>query len=263
MPELPEVEAVCRKLRRDAVGACITEARLLRKPNRRLERSVAGREITQVARRGKNILLALGDDLTLRVHLRMTGNLYVVDDARLYSADVRAWFRFEDGRALVLEDPRALGVIELLRRRELSSLLESLGPEPLSEEFSYEAFAALARQSRQPAKVFLMDQSRVAGLGNIYAAEALHRARVHPAKPMNRLSARKLSALHKTIVDVLVDAVQSACIAYAGPGRFEARETFTLAAYGREGEPCPACGRRIRRMMQAGRSTYYCPGCQR
>jgi formamidopyrimidine-DNA glycosylase len=186
-----------------------------------------------------------------------------VEDARLHSADVRAWFRFEDGRALVLEDSRALGVIELLGRRRRSALIESLGLEPLSGEFSCEAFVALARQSRQPAKVFLMNQSRVAGLGNIYAAEALHRARVHPAKPMNRLSARKLAALHKTIVDVLVDAVQSACIAYAGPGRFEARETFTLAAYGREGKPCPACGRLIRRMMQAGRSTYYCPGCQR
>jgi len=263
MPELPEVEAVFRKLRHDAVEARIREARLLRNRDRRMESAVAGRTITCVERRGKNILLSLSGDLTIRVHLRMTGNLYVIPDARQLVTTVRAWFRFDDGRALVLDDPRALGVVELLDETQLAELLTGLGPEPLSPNFDVETFVTSAAASRQPSKVFLMDQRRIAGLGNIYAAEALFRARIHPAKPMNQLSRRKLVALHKTIVEVLVDAVQSACIAYAGPGRFEARETFDLAVYGRRGESCTVCGRSIRRVLQAGRSTYYCPRCQR
>ena len=263
MPELPEVEAVCRKLRRDATGARIISARLLHRPNRRLERRVAGRTIRAVERRGKNILLHLDEDLAIRVHLRMTGNLYVIADLRSRPPSTRAWFTLDGGRGLILDDPRALGMIEIHTVAELEALMNELGPEPLSAEFSPEAFLSAARRSARPAKLFLLDQNRIAGLGNIYAAEALHRARVDPAKPLNRLTRRKLERLHQAIVEVLSHAVQSACIAYTGPGQFEASETFPLAVYGREGQACPVCARRVRRYVQGGRSTYYCPGCQR
>lgn len=263
MPELPDVEAVCRKLRRDAAGARIRKARLLRWPNRRLERLVAGRSIVEVRRRGKNLLLDLEGGGALRVHLRMTGNLYVIPEIRLRAATVRAYFLLDDGRALVLDDPRALASIELLNERDLRSLDRELGPEPLTGEFTLDGFFADTRRSRLAAKIFLMDQRHLAGLGNIYAAEALHRARIHPAKPMNQLSRRKVVALRESIVEILTDAVQSACNAYAGPGQFEAGETLALAVYGREGEACPACGRPVRRIPQGGRSTYFCPRCQR
>jgi formamidopyrimidine-DNA glycosylase len=263
MPELPEVEAVCRKLRRDAVGARITLARLIRRPDRRLAERLRGRRIAGVDRRGKNILLRLDSGLTLRVHLRMTGNLYVVPDVRFRPALARAVFELDGGGALVFEDPRALGVVELLGPAEADRFAESLGIEPLSDAFTPDWLAGAARRSRAPAKLFLMDQKRIAGLGNIYSAEALFRARIHPAKPMNRLSRKRLERLHQAIVGILDDAVQSACNAYTGPGKFEARETFPLAVYGREGERCPRCGRRIRRIPQHGRSTYFCPGCQR
>ena len=263
MPELPEVEAVCRKLRRDAAGARIVSVHLWRRRNRRLQTGAAGRTIRKIERRGKNILLHLDGDLAIRIHLRMTGNLYVIPDIRHRPTTTRDWFKLADGRGLILDDPRALGVVELRTGAEIETLMRGLGPEPLSPDFTLETFLDAARQSQTPAKLFLMDQNRIAGLGNIYAAEALHRARVHPAKPMNRLSRHKLQALHQAIVRVLTDAVQSACIAYTGPGRFKASETFSLAVYGREGEPCPVCGRRVRRYVQGGRSTYYCPGCQR
>ncbi|MCP5116855.1 MAG: DNA-formamidopyrimidine glycosylase, partial [bacterium] len=179
------------------------------------------------------------------------------------AATVRAWFVLKNGGGLVFDDSRTLGRMELLGPDEVAALHRELGVEPLSREFTPELFVSAARATRRPAKLYLMDQNHIAGLGNIYAAEALHTARVHPAKPMNRLSRKKLVALHAAIVGILRNAVKSACNAYSGPGRFESGETFHLAVYGREGEACYGCGRLIRRITQGGRSTYYCPGCQR
>lgn len=263
MPELPEVEAVCRKLRNEVPGAMIRRMRMERRQDEALERKVRGATILAVERRGKNVLLPLDNRYTVRVHLRMTGNLYTIPDSRFRSATIRAWFELTDGRGLVFDDPRALGVIELHRSADIARLLAALGPEPLGLEFTPEAFITAARSSRRPAKLYLMDQSRVSGLGNIYAAEALHRAGIHPAKPMNRISSRRLQRLHAVIVEVLEIAVQSACRAYSGPGSYNSDENFPVAVYGRVGLPCPVCSRPIRRIPQGGRSTYYCPGCQR
>lgn len=263
MPELPEVEAVRRKLNRDLAGAVIVAAHLVRRPDRGLEAQLRGRRFESVARRGKNLLLRLSDGAVLRVHLGMTGNLYAIDDARRRPATTRAWLKLEGGRTLVLDDPRALGRLELLSKVEAEQLDAELGVEPLAGDFTRQRLAELARASRAPAKLFLMDQKRISGLGNIYAAEALFRAGIHPAKPANRLSPQRIGRLHQAIVEVLDVAIQSACNAYSGPGRFDAGETFPLAVYGREGLPCPRCRRRIRRIRQAGRSSYFCPGCQR
>lgn len=263
MPELPEVEAVRRKLDREVARAVIVAARIVRRPDRALEAQLRGRRIERVGRRGKNLLIELDGDCILRVHLGMTGNLYPIRDARLRPVATRAWFELDDGRALVFDDPRALGRLELLTAAEAERLASGLGIEPTAPEFTAERFLELARRSRAPVKLFLMDQTRISGLGNIYAAEALFRAGIHPARPTNRLSRRRLERLYAAIVEALHVAIQSACNAYSGPGRFDASETFPLAVYGREGSACPRCRRRIRRIRQAGRSTYFCPGCQR
>jgi formamidopyrimidine-DNA glycosylase len=142
-------------------------------------------------------------------------------------------------------------------------LLASIGLDPLSPGFTVERFAALARRSRAAVKTFLMDQRRVAGLGNIYAAEALHRAGIDPRRRACRLSRARLSRLHRAIVGVLRRAVRSAARAYRRPGQFAEGEYFRLAVYGREGKPCPRCRRPIRRLPQGGRSSYFCPGCQK
>lgn len=263
MPELPEVEAVRRKLNREITGAVIAAAHLVRRPDRKLESRLRGRRIESVTRRGKNLLLELSGGAVLRVHLGMTGNLYTIADARRRPATTRAWLELDGGRALVLDDPRALGRLELLSVEQAEQLDASLGFEPVAREFTPQRLAELARASRAPAKLFLMDQKRISGLGNIYAAEALFRAGIHPAKPANRLSRQRIERLYRAIVEVLDVAIQSTCNAYSGPGRFDAGETFPLAVYGREGMPCPRCRQRIRRIRQAGRSTYFCPGCQR
>jgi formamidopyrimidine-DNA glycosylase len=256
MPELPEVEAVCRRLRRDALGAQIAVARILRpsvtRPQlpRTVEKRSAGRTIDAVRRRGKNILIDLSGGEVLHIHLRMTGNLSVIPDARFRSASTRAVFEFTDGRALVFDDPRALGKLWVGEER-----VGEIGMEPLDASFTEEAFENVARRSKKPVKLFLLDQKHVAGIGNIYAAEALFRAKVDPRKPAANLSKAKRAALQRAIVEVLQGAIGEA---YNTPG-----DEFPSDVYGREGEPCRRCRTIIRRIPQGGRSTYFCPRCQR
>ena len=269
MPELPEVEAVCRKLRRDAASATISSAHITRRritgrqDPATVETMVTGRSIERIHRRGKNILIDLSGALTIRIHLRMTGNLHVIPDHRLRPAATSAWFTFTDGRALLFEDTRGLGALTVHDAREIRALDTSLGAEPLSRKFTAQALIGSAEGLSQPAKLFLMDQRRIAGLGNIYAAEALFAARINPRKPIGRVSKPRLQALHAAIVAILRDAVQSAYRAYSRPGAFQEAEDFALAVYGRSGEPCLTCRSIIRRITQGGRSTYFCPKCQR
>lgn len=269
MPELPEVEIVTRRLRATAVGAVITGTGMYRpgmvRPQtpEQVRRAVHGRRIGLCERRGKNILVHLDNGHFIRIHLRMTGNVVVLPDHRARPATARLWFEFEDGRGMVLDDPRALGRVTAHSPGEAEALFANLGPEPLSEAFTEQYFLDAARRTPKAMKIFLMDQRAVAGLGNIYAAEALFQARVNPARPAREVSAVKLKALYRAIVEVLTVAVDSAITAYAQPGGFQEGEWFPAAVYGREGEPCPACGTQVRRMPQGGRSTYYCPRCQK
>lgn len=266
MPELPEVEAVCRRLRTDAAGRQVIRMKIERPGIARpqepaeIEEQITGRSLDSVERRGKNIFLHFSGSRSLHVHLRMTGNLYVIPDVRFRIATARAWFELEGGRGLIFEDPRALGRIRLCDPDET---LAEIGVEPLSDAFTPDHLCRAAAHSRQPAKLFLMDQRHVAGLGNIYAAEALFRAGISPLKPMSNLRRQRVEGLHAAIVEVLREGLESAVLAYARPGVFHEGESFPCAVYDREGEPCRRCGRKIRRIAQGGRSTYYCPGCQR
>ncbi len=265
MPELPEVEAVCRRLREQVVGARIVEARVVRCGTPAIERLAPGRRIESVERRGKHILMGLSGGLALDIHLRMSGDLFVIAGGGPSPASARIWLALagRKRRAIILDDPRALAVANVLSVAQVEALDKGLGPEPLSGDFTRERFSDAARRSRQPAKLFLMNQRRVAGIGNIYAAEVLFRARIGPRRPIGRLRPSRLAALYSAIVSVLRDAVQSTFIAYSGPGEFRDAETFPLAVYGRERQPCLVCGAKIRRIVQGGRSTYFCPGCQR
>src|SRR5258708_749488 len=232
MPELPEVEAVCRRLRKHAIGATIVsthiERRRITAPQDPLEVETlaTGRSIERIERRGKNILIGLSGGLAMRVHLRMTGNLYVGPDWRLRVAGVSAWFELDDGRALIFEDTRGLGALTIHDAASLRKLLDGLGPEPLSRQFTAETLIRSAAGLRQPAKQFLMDQRRVAGLGNIYAAEALFGARIDPRAPIRPTSRRKRAALREAIVRILRNATRSADRAYPRPGAFQWPEDF-------------------------------------
>ena len=259
MPELPEVESAARILAAAARGKSITSLRILhpalarRLPNGQLER-VRGLVVDRVERRGKHQLLHLGDGSILHVHFRMTGDWLV---GRCGAADApfaRAALELVDGTRISLIDPRALATITW--HAPGSAPLPTLGPEPTDPAFTATFLRDVLATRHGAIKPALLDQRVVAGLGNIYAAEALWLARISPRARATNLSAVRRTRLVRAIQQVLTRASRRA-------GRYADGATIRFNVYDREGECCRRCGRRIVRITQVGRSTYYCPRCQR
>jgi formamidopyrimidine-DNA glycosylase len=218
---------------------------------------VVGRKIERLSRRGKYIILHLDDGSFLLVHLGMSGRLSVDEED---AAHVRATWELDNGSRLLFSDARKFGRIRAAR--DLDQCLSNLGMEPLSRRFTASAlFEALSSRSRQ-LKPLLLDQSVVCGLGNIYADESLHRARLHPLARSDSLTPAQVKSLHRAIVDTLRRAIRlsgtSFDWAYRG-GRMQDE----LLAYGRTGEPCRRCKRKIVRILVGQRSTHFCPKCQK
>jgi formamidopyrimidine-DNA glycosylase len=276
MPELPEVEHVVRALRSRIVGRQIIAAevrlpKLIAPLSTSLfNRKLKGAGITGVSRRGKFILIELDNDRVLAVHLLMTGKfLYLGVDDEL-PKHAHAIFYLENERRLVFRDQRQFGVMRLVARSRLARTkgISALAPEPFSDDFSIEYLKDIFAGSRRTLKTLLLDQTKILGLGNIYAAEALFRAGVNPFKPASELSARRIPRLHQAIRDVLRAAISGSStsqINLENPNGFSYGEAFgkVWQVYEREGEPCFKCGARIRRVTHGGRSTYWCPRCQR
>lgn len=276
MPELPEVEHVVRALRRVVVGRRIvaTEISLPKliapTTTSAFKRKLKGSTITGVSRRGKFILIELDSDQVLAVHLRMTGKFrYLSADDEL-PKHARAIFYFENDRRLVFSDQRKFAVMKLVTKSRLAKTkgIGELAPEPFSAEFSSDYLRATLARSRRSLKILLLDQTRVLGLGNIYAAEALFRAGINPFKIAAELSTKRVARLHAEILTVLRDAISDSStsrIDLERPDGFTYGEAFERfwQVYEREGEPCVKCGARIRRVVHGARSTYWCPKCQR
>jgi formamidopyrimidine-DNA glycosylase len=257
MPELPEVERAVRKLRRAAEGRVIAEVRLIHPSLRRRVsptalRALRGARVESVERQGKHQLLRLADGRTVRVHFRMNGAWqFGADDAPL-PRFARALLRFTDGTRVVLDDSRALSTVEV--HAAGAPLALGLGPEPGDPTLTPEHLREVFARRRAAIKPVLLDQRVIAGLGNIYAAESLWRARIDPRVSAASLTRASVARLLAAISEVIASATGAR---YYGEGadRFD--------VYDREDEPCHRCGRRIARVVQAGRSTYFCPGCQR
>jgi formamidopyrimidine-DNA glycosylase len=274
MPELPEVEIVTRRLHQLIAGQTISRARLFRKglapehTPRQFQGLLRAATIREVTRRGKHILAHLSNGRTLITHLRMTGRFFYLPEDADPTPHMHAAFWFAAGTKLLFDDQRHFGMMLVAPTDELDRVkpLVRLAPEPFSPAFTPESLHATLRRSRQPIKLALLDQTKVLGLGNIYAAEALHRAGIHPQLSADRLSKPRAGSLHREIVAVLGEAIAND-VAFDGRygdldasyGRYE-----TLArVYEREDQPCLACNTAIRRITQGGRSTYFCPRCQR
>ena len=274
MPELPEVEHVVRALRPVVVGRRILAAELKLKriapdiSRPAFDRGLRNMRITAVGRRGKYILFELESGRMLATHLRMTGKFLAlsVDDKLPPYAHVV--FHLDDERRLVFCDMRQFGRMRLIVDSErLPKELTTLAPEPLSEQFTEEYFLQTLARSKRSLKQLLLDQTRVLGLGNIYASEALFIAGVNPIKSAHRLSKPRARKLYEAIRVVLQEAIDAGStlridLADGYSSYFEAPERF-WRVYEREGEPCVNCGTKIRRVVQGGRSTYYCPRCQK
>jgi formamidopyrimidine-DNA glycosylase len=287
MPELPEVETVCRQLDPELAGRRIEalevlDARWCRPmAPRKLEAAISGATIVGLGRRGKYLLLALDGERTLVMHLRMTGNLVLVEGEqkldpsegrRLYEAErsvserhLRARFMLDDGREIWFTDPRRFGEAFLIDDAKLEERFARLGVEPFSDDFTPEALGAMAAGRTAPLKSFLLDQSGIAGVGNIYADEALFRARLHPLSPAGSMKPEHHAALRDAVIAALEAGIDGggASIDDYRDGRGEKgtmQEEFLV--HTREGEPCPRGDGTVVRIVVSGRSTYYCPGCQ-
>ena len=274
MPELPEVETIRRRLAPVLEGATIEQAEIV---DPRLTRPVepslvaealVGETIVALDRRGKYLLWRLASGRTLVVHLRMTGSFRhgrgsgLPDDAHR-----RATLALDTGDTIGYRDVRRFGTWELLDEDHLGPYLDTrLGSEPLAPSFTAARLAASAAGRTAPVKAFLLDQRRVAGVGNIYADEALWRAEIHPLRPAGELDGYELARLHRALRTVLRKGIErqgSTLRDYVTPDGEGGAMQDEFHVYGRLGEPCDRCGRPIERIVVGGRGTWFCPHCQR
>lgn len=274
MPELPEVETVRRMLEARVVGRRVANTRRSR---HRLHVSSRGTPLTavrgltleRVERRGKYLLFRFDRGVTMLSHLGMSGRWLFFDVAPSERFDhVHARFDFEDGALLWFQDPRRFGQLRVMNDADLTDdgSLAMLGRDPIERPLTGAELAALADGATVAVKNFLLDQRRIAGIGNIYASEILHRARVDPRRPAGRLTTAQWTAVARETTRVLEAAIQRMGTTFRSyrtlanePGEYSA----LLMVYDREGQPCRNCSGPIRRLVQGQRSTFYCPRCQR
>jgi len=282
MPELPEVETVARDLRGLVTGATIAGVRVLWLRTLRSQdpdafaAAVVGRSIVGTSRRAKLVVLDLDDGGAITIHLKMTGQLFVVPEATPPDPYLRLVLEFDDGRELRFRDIRKFGRVGVARRDgaaggdlrgELGGAkgFKGFGPEPLDDAFTARVFRKRIRSRKGRLKPLLLDQSFVAGIGNIYADEALWESRLHPLRSASTLRPADEGRLYRAIRRILAEAVErrgSSIDDYTAPegdGSMQER----LLVYQRAGEPCPRCGRPVRRVIVGGRATHFCSWCQR
>jgi len=271
VPELPEVETIVRGLAGALPKATIARVEVL-KPDliegesaASFADALAGRRIGSVARRAKNIVVDTGGEYLL-VNLGMTGRLFLVKEGDPAPTHPGVRFHLQDGRELLYHDVRRFGRLWRMTPEAWAEWEAALGVEPLSDAFTAKWLYDATRRSRVAIKVWLMDQKHVVGVGNIYASEALFRAKVDPRTPADELTRPQAKRIREGVRDVLAEAIEfrgTTLLDYRDaegePGEFVRR----LRVYDREGEPCVVCGRPIRRIVQGGRSTFFCGHCQR
>jgi formamidopyrimidine-DNA glycosylase len=274
MPELPEVETIVRDLRPDLQGRVILAAEVdwprtvATSSIEAFQQRIAGQRIEAAGRRGKYITLQLSPGDWLLIHLKMTGHLQVMAPGeRDASADkhVRAIFYLDDGRQLWFRNPRKFGRLHLTR--DPGTLLGHLGPEPLADDFTLGAFAARIRPRRGRLKPLLVNQRFIAGLGNIYADEALFAAGLHPQRTADTLSDDEIAALYRAVRRVLQQGVDNRGTTLDDRGYRDAQgeagsNQIYVQVYGRTDKPCVRCGTPVQRIVLGGRSAHFCPRCQ-
>jgi len=291
MPELPEVETIKDDLKSKIIGRKIISVFPLWQdivkdiPFEAFTNQVDGREIVSVERRAKNLIIKLSGGLNLLIHLKMTGHMIVTSDKDKVSGDgrwektgnkllltdkmnqfIRIIFYLSGGKMLAMSDLRKFGYIKLVDEKELSDFLDKYGPEPFGKEFTVEKLTGIFSRKKTAIKKVLMDQSQIAGVGNIYADEILWASRVHPVSPANRLSHKDIEAIHQNTRKILAASLKRRGTSTSDfrdtdgrPGTFgEVRNVYRMTDL-----PCPVCAGPIRRISLGGRGTHFCPVCQK
>lgn len=272
MPELPEVETVRRGLTKLVEGSTIKSVdvlypKMVNLPPKDFENALKGKKIDRIDRRGKYLLIRLSDHLTIVSHLRMEGKYDVEPDGAPLDKHTHVVFHLTDGRELRYNDTRKFGRMNLVDTGTEMSVagLKTIGPEPTEQALTLDYITAIFKKSRKVIKPFLLDQSNIAGLGNIYADEVLWLSKINPKQPVNSLKPAQIKRLRKNIIteiQMAIDGhgttVHSYSTAYGEAGNFQNH----LNVYGKQGEPCPRCGTKIVKIKLAQRGTHYCPKCQ-
>jgi formamidopyrimidine-DNA glycosylase len=271
MPELPEVETIRRQLAPHVEGRVVQRLEILDPrftvplaPDEVVD-AVQGRRVERLGRRGKYFIFELEDDVFLMVHLRMTGNLLL--DPAPDTPYQRVIFTLDDGHLVRFCDPRRFGTGELAIGADAleAFFAGKLGIEPLGDELTGPRLKAMARNRRAPVKAFLLDQRHIAGVGNIYADEALFRARIHPLRPAGKLTGAQCAALADAVKVVLaagIDAGGSTIDDFRHPDGVAGAFQNDFLVHLRRGEPCHTCGTAVVKLVAAGRGTYVCESCQ-
>ncbi len=274
MPELPEVETIRRHLAPFVEGRTLERMEILDArwcdpaDPATLHDAVDGRRIESLGRRGKYLIWTLEDEVHVVMHLRMTGNLLIVRAGDIAERPyTRVEFLLDNADRVLFTDPRRFGTgVVLLGDDALEDYFNTrLGVEPLSPDFTTDALRTLARNRKQPVKAFLLNQERLAGVGNIYADEALFKARIHPLRPVGTLKRSQLDALREGVIESLeagIDSRGASIDDYRNPDGAEGMFQTKFQVHLREGEPCIRCGTTIKKMRAAGRGTYVCEKCQ-
>lgn len=273
MPELPEVETICRGLRgrvlgRRIVAAKVVEPRLRTRVAAAFAKALAGRTITEVGRRAKYILIFLDNDAVWLTHLGMSGKLISVEEGRPRQKHDHIVVRLDGGNELRYHDPRRFGLSLVTTRRELDSLpqLKTLGPEPLDGGFDAAYLYAATRRSRRRIRDLLIDQTTIAGVGNIYANEILFHAGVRPTARALNIRRDKIERIAELTPKILTEAIRWCGTSFSDyrdvDDRFGEFQKH-LKVYDRERERCRACGAVIKRVALGNRSAFYCPTCQK
>jgi formamidopyrimidine-DNA glycosylase len=271
MPELPEVETIRRHLEPFVVGRRLQKLEIRDPlwcepaPPETLDDAVRGKRVETLGRRGKYLTWSFEDEVHLVMHLRMTGNLLLIGDEP--PPYVRVLMPLDSGETIAFTDPRRFGTgVVLLGDGALEDYFaRRLGVEPLSPHFTTDALRALAQNRKQPVKAFLLNQERLAGVGNIYADEALFKARIHPQRPVGTLKRPQLDALRQAVIESLeagIDSRGASIDDYRQPDGAQGMFQTKFQVHLREGEPCIRCGTTIKKMRAAGRGTYVCEKCQ-
>ena len=272
MPELPEVETVRRGLEKLILGKKITTIdirypKMIKTDLEQFQKEMPGQVIQTMGRRGKYLLFYLSDKVLIS-HLRMEGKYFYYPDQVPERKHAHVLIHFEDGGTLVYEDVRKFGTMELLAPELLDAYFASkkLGPEPTEEDFDLENFKVALKKSKKPIKSHLLDQTLVAGLGNIYVDEVLWRAKVHPSRASKSLSAQEARKVHDQTIEVLGQAVEkggSTIRTYTNAFGEDGTMQDFHQVYDKAGQACSHCGSIIEKIQLGGRGTHFCPKCQR
>jgi len=269
VPELPEVETVKNELSPYIIGRCVTGITLLwegivKEPSAEEFRSrLIGQWITGIARRGKYLIISLSSDDLLIIHLKMTGSLLVDQDSSEPPRYTRAIIHLDNDTSIFFRDPRKFGVLRLVKDKD--SIIGKLGPEPLEADFTPRILAQRLARRKAPIKALLCEQNLIAGVGSMYADEALFAARIHPLRSGESLSQEEVERLYDAIRQILWAAIgnKGASVdTYFRPNGTKGTAHFEFKVAHRGGEPCPVCGTPIQRLPIRNRGSYFCPKCQ-